>query len=52
MSIYCIITGTTIGAGVGGHSGESPQGFSGVMISSAGHATAVLEAIVACAVTG
>jgi hypothetical protein len=45
-------TGITIGSGTGGHSGESPQGFSGVITSSAGHATAVLDAIVACAVTG
>lgn len=49
---YCIITGTTIGSGTAGHSGASPQGFSGVITSSAGHATAVLVAIVVCAVTG
>lgn len=50
--VYCITTGTTIGAGTGGHSGEFPQGFSGVMTSSAAQATAVLDAIIACAVTG
>gem|GEM_PF-2411083 len=50
--LYCIITGITIGLGTVGHSGAFPHGFSGVMTSSAGHATAVLVGIVACAVTG
>lgn len=50
--IYSIITGITILSGTVGQSGPVPHGFSGVITSSAGQATAVLEAIVACAVTG